>query len=234
MPTHAHYLAHADGMKAALSALENLDFWANYLARAEADGRTLAATGCARARGSRHVAQAPVAVLSAGQKRRVALARLLVAFRPLWLLDEPLTALDKGRANISREIMRDHLALGGMIIAATHEPLGLEDARELPLGGRPHERADPRLIRCASCGSPGALAGPAPWASPSFWCSCRSRPFAVGPDPNLLSRIGPAILWISALLATLLGLDRLFQADAEDGSLDFFHLAETPLELAVW
>jgi heme exporter protein B len=58
-------------------------------------------------------------------------------------------------------------------------------------------------------------------------------PFAVGPDPNLLSRIGPAILWISALLATLLCLDRLFQADAEDGSLDVFHLAETPLELAV-
>jgi heme exporter protein B len=58
-------------------------------------------------------------------------------------------------------------------------------------------------------------------------------PFALGPDPNLLSRIGPAILWISALLAMLLGLDRLFQADAEDGSLDLFHLAETPLEVAV-
>jgi heme exporter protein B len=58
-------------------------------------------------------------------------------------------------------------------------------------------------------------------------------PFAVGPDPNLLARIGPAILWIAALLATLLCLDRLFQADAEDGSLDLFHLSETPLELAV-
>jgi heme exporter protein B len=58
-------------------------------------------------------------------------------------------------------------------------------------------------------------------------------PFALGPDPNLLARIGPAILWISALLAMLLGLDRLFQADAEDGSLDLFHLAQTPLELAV-
>ena len=58
-------------------------------------------------------------------------------------------------------------------------------------------------------------------------------PFAVGPDPNLLARIGPAILWISALLATLLCLDRLFQADAEEGALDLFPLAETPLELAV-
>lgn len=58
-------------------------------------------------------------------------------------------------------------------------------------------------------------------------------PFAVGPDPNLLSRIGPAILWIAALLASLLAFDRLFQADAEDGSLDLLHLGDTPLELAV-
>ncbi len=58
-------------------------------------------------------------------------------------------------------------------------------------------------------------------------------PFAIGPDPNLLSRIGPAILWIAALLASLLAFDRLFQADAEDGSLDLLHLSETPLELAV-
>jgi len=58
-------------------------------------------------------------------------------------------------------------------------------------------------------------------------------PFAVGPDPNLLARIGPAILWIAALLASLLSFDRLFQADAEDGTLDLLHLSETPLELAV-
>ena len=58
-------------------------------------------------------------------------------------------------------------------------------------------------------------------------------PFAIGPDLNLLARIGPAILWIAALLATLLGLDRLFQADSEDGSLDLLRLADTPLELIV-
>ena len=58
-------------------------------------------------------------------------------------------------------------------------------------------------------------------------------PFAIGPDLNLLSRIGPAILWIAALLATLLGLDRLFQADADDGSLDLFMMSSTPLELVV-
>ena len=58
-------------------------------------------------------------------------------------------------------------------------------------------------------------------------------PFAIGPDLNLLSRIGPAILWIAALLATLLGLDRLFQADADDGSLDLLTMTSTPLELVV-
>ena len=58
-------------------------------------------------------------------------------------------------------------------------------------------------------------------------------PFAIGPDLNLLSRIGPAILWIAAALATLLGLDRLFQADAEDGSLDLIMMGEAPLELVV-
>lgn len=58
-------------------------------------------------------------------------------------------------------------------------------------------------------------------------------PFAIGPDLNLLSRIGPAILWIAALLATLLGLDRLFQADHEDGSLDLLLMSDTPLELVV-
>ena len=58
-------------------------------------------------------------------------------------------------------------------------------------------------------------------------------PFGVGPDLNLLARIGPAVLWLGALLATLLGLDRLFQADLDDGSLDLLHLGGTPLELAV-
>ena len=58
-------------------------------------------------------------------------------------------------------------------------------------------------------------------------------PFALGPDLNLLSRIGPAILWIAALLATLIGLDRLFQADQEDGSLDLLRLSHAPLEIVV-
>lgn len=66
-----------------------------------------------------------------------------------------------------------------------------------------------------------------------FLCLVTVVPFAVGPDLNLLSRIGPAILWIGALLSTLLGLDRLFGADNEDGSLDLLRNAGAPLELVV-
>ena len=71
--------------------------------------------------------------LSAGQKRRVALARLLVARRPLWLLDEPTTALDAAAQSLFAGVMREHLEAGGLIIAATHAPLGLA-ARTLELG----------------------------------------------------------------------------------------------------
>ncbi len=138
-----HYLAHADGLKAALTAAENLEFWAGYLQRpetaAQLPAQSLSVTAALKAVGLAHVANAPVAILSAGQKRRVALARLLVAFRPLWLLDEPLTGLDfRARAKFALA-MRDHCALGGMIVAATHEPLDLEGARELQLGAAPRE-----------------------------------------------------------------------------------------------
>jgi heme exporter protein A len=128
-----HYLAHADGLRAALSVAENLEFWAAYLGGGAPGlplGEALKRVGLA------HVAAAPVAILSAGQKRRVALARLLVARRPLWLLDEPLTALDVRARGLFAHAMREHLASGGMIVAATHEALGVEATRELALGAR--------------------------------------------------------------------------------------------------
>lgn len=133
LPQEAHYLAHADGMKAALTVEENLDFWSNYLGRAE-DRRSRTAPEALAVVGLSHALRAPFGALSAGQKRRAALARLLVAFRPLWLLDEPMTALDRASREKFAAAMRDHCALGGLIVAATHEPLGLEEAGELALG----------------------------------------------------------------------------------------------------
>lgn len=132
----AHYLAHSDGMKAALTLEENLAFWAAYLGRSD-DRRSRPVAEALAVVGLSHAAFAPFGALSAGQKRRAALARLLVAFRPVWLLDEPLTALDRASREKFAAVMRDHCARGGLIVAATHEPLGLEEAGELALGAAP-------------------------------------------------------------------------------------------------
>jgi heme exporter protein A len=129
----AHYLGHADALKAALTAGENLAFWAAMLRADAAPVRTLS-VGAALARvGLAHAADFPVAALSAGQRRRVAMARLLVAYRPLWLLDEPTAALDAAAQARLADIMHAHLAAGGLIVAATHAPLGLA-GQELKLG----------------------------------------------------------------------------------------------------
>jgi heme exporter protein B len=79
----------------------------------------------------------------------------------------------------------------------------------------------------------GRIGGGAPVGAVFFFILVAVMPFALGPDLNLLARLGPAILWIAALLATLLGLDRLFQADHEDGSLDLIVNGSLPLEVAV-
>ena len=84
--------------------------------------------------GLAHVIDIPAGYLSAGQKRRIALARLLVAPRPIWLLDEPTTALDVRAQAALAAVMARHRAGGGIVLAATHSPVGLENAGELKLG----------------------------------------------------------------------------------------------------
>jgi heme exporter protein A len=125
-----HYLAHADGLRAVLTALENLTFWGAMLA--EPGGGLPPLEALARV-GLAPLAEAPVGILSAGQKRRIALARLFVARRPLWLLDEPLTALDQRARDQFAQAMRAHCEGGGILVAATHEPLGFETTRTLDL-----------------------------------------------------------------------------------------------------
>jgi len=127
----AHYLGHSDALKSALTAGENLAFWADALG---GDATRAAWIAALDRLGLAHVADFPVRALSAGQKRRVALARLLVAPRPIWLLDEPTTALDAAAQRQFAVVMRAHLAGGGLILAATHAPLELDDAARLTLG----------------------------------------------------------------------------------------------------
>lgn len=129
----AHYLGHADALKSALTPLDHLGFAADLLGRGS---RGSAATTPAEALDRvalAHAADLPCGYLSAGQRRRVALARLLVAARPLWLLDEPATALDLGSQAVLGDMMRRHLDGGGLIVAATHGSLGLDRVRELRL-----------------------------------------------------------------------------------------------------
>ncbi len=131
----AHYVGHADGLKNALSVAENLEFWAAMLAAGRAESRVnKTCKDALRVLGLPHVIDFPAGYLSAGQRRRVALARLLVAFRPLWLLDEPATALDAASQETLAQLMHAHLGEGGIVIAATHAQLGLEHAKELRLG----------------------------------------------------------------------------------------------------
>src|SRR5216683_2575627 len=121
LPEQAHYLGHRDALKPALSVVENLGFWRDFLGGAAFDaGKSLAAVGLD------HAAHLPAAFLSAGQRRRLSLARLLAIKRPIWLLDEPAAALDSAGQDLFAGLMRDHLAQGGMVIAATHGPLEID------------------------------------------------------------------------------------------------------------
>lgn len=125
----AHYLGHRDALKPALSVRENLSFWADFLGGARATG----IADCLGAVGLSHATDLPAAYLSAGQRRRLSLARLLAVHRPLWLLDEPTAALDASGQTMFAGLMRDHLKGGGLIVAATHGPLGI-DTRDMRIG----------------------------------------------------------------------------------------------------
>jgi heme exporter protein A len=129
IPEQAHYLGHQDALKPSLTVAENLAFWASYLGhRAPPPEPALGAVGLAT------LADLPAAYLSAGQRRRLSIARLLAVPRPIWLLDEPTTALDREAQDTLKGLMQRHLFDGGLIVAAAHGPIGLDRATELRLG----------------------------------------------------------------------------------------------------
>ena len=129
LPEQAHYLGHRDALKPTLTVLENLSFWREFLG-----GEAQDAQQCLGAVALDHATHLPAAYLSAGQRRRLSIARLLAVRRPVWLLDEPTSALDAAGQELFVGLMRDHLARGGIIVAATHMPLGIE-ASDLRMGG---------------------------------------------------------------------------------------------------
>lgn len=129
-----HYLGHQNAMKPALSVRENLLFWQKFNGSARFDiDEALEAVDLP---GVEHL---PFGYLSTGQKRRVSIAKLLTSYRPLWIVDEPTAGLDKASESRFAELMRDHMRDGGMVIAATHIPLGLEGVRTLDMAQYSHE-----------------------------------------------------------------------------------------------
>jgi heme exporter protein A len=126
--TYCHYVGHRDAIKSKLTVSENVAFWAGYLG-----GSTATVEPALDACGLADLAAVPAAYLSAGQKRRLGLARLLSAPRPVWLLDEPTTSLDAHHQRTFAALIEQHRAAGGIIVAATHMDLGLSGARALTL-----------------------------------------------------------------------------------------------------
>src|SRR5580704_3338127 len=131
----AHYVGHLDPLKPALTVMENLTFWARFLNGEAGPGQEAAQRGL-EAVGLGELGHLPAGYLSAGQRRRLSLARMLAIPRPIWLLDEPTTALDAASQERLGRVMQAHLGGGGIILAATHGPLGLDGAQELRLGTR--------------------------------------------------------------------------------------------------
>ncbi len=115
----AHYLGHRDALKPSLTAFETLSFWQSMLGRTLLDpDKALIQVGLG------HAAHLPSGYLSAGQRRRLALARLIVSRRTIWLLDEPTSALDAASETMFNGLVTEHMNNGGMVLVATHTPLG--------------------------------------------------------------------------------------------------------------
>jgi len=130
----SHYLGHQNAMKPALTVTENLGFWRDFLSDADA-GPAVSLDEALDAVGLAGIGHLPFGYLSTGQRRRTAIARLLVCHRPVWLLDEPTAGLDKASEERFAGLMGAHLRAGGIVAAATHLPLGLEGAVELRMRG---------------------------------------------------------------------------------------------------
>lgn len=126
-----HYLGHQNALKKQKTVKENLSFWAEF----HGNGASrISTTEILEAAGIGGLADMKTAALSSGQQRRLALTRLIVAPRPIWLLDEPLTGLDDNGKDWLTDMARTHLEQKGLIIAASHEPLAFT-THDLKIGG---------------------------------------------------------------------------------------------------
>jgi heme exporter protein A len=128
LPEHCHYVGHANGIKSALTLQENVAFWVDFLGGGDADlDDALEMFGLAELK------DLPAGLLSAGQKRKLALLRLFAAPRPIWLLDEPSVSLDAASVKVLDKAIAQHLKQGGIAVVASHTSLKVKFAQELAL-----------------------------------------------------------------------------------------------------
>lgn len=132
LPELCHYVGHANGIKNALTLRENVDFWVDFLGGNSANLR-----GAYQTFGLAELKQLPAGILSAGQKRKLALLRLFAAQRPIWLLDEPSVSLDATSVKVLGKAIAHHLAQGGIAVVASHTPLKVRFTLELVLKREP-------------------------------------------------------------------------------------------------
>ena len=130
----SHYLGHRNAMKNELTVAENLDFWRVFLGSA-GSAAALSIEDATDAVGLAGITHLPFGYLSAGQQRRIAFAKLLVAHRPVWILDEPTAALDASADRLLADLIGAHQTKGGIVLAATHQALGLRNMQELKMTG---------------------------------------------------------------------------------------------------
>lgn len=126
---YCHYLGHQNGMKLQLTVHENLTFWQSFMGE-----KHLTIEEALEVVELEHTSDLPFSYLSAGQKRRISLARLLVSDRPVWVLDEPTAGLDAHSADVFSNLAQSFCADGGILVAATHHPLGLDHSKSLEIG----------------------------------------------------------------------------------------------------
>lgn len=132
---YCHYIGHKNAMKAELTVLENLNFWQRTMAQEDIvdDDLIMSPEAAVELLGLSHTLDLPFGFLSQGQRRRIALAKLFVSYRPVWLLDEPTAALDKASSDNFANITNNYLEKGGIVIAATHVPLGFKEVKQLEM-----------------------------------------------------------------------------------------------------
>ncbi len=220
------YLGHEPPLKGDLSARENLKYSIGIrrsVTAAEIDA-ALTRTGASA------FADRATRMLSAGQKRRVALAGVLLANAVLWLLDEPTTNLDADGQQLVRDLISEQLARDGIVVAAVHHSLALPAEQIVPLELGHHERPDAPLAAARLVAVRDlrlAFRKPSQVIQPLmfFMIVATLFPLTLTPEMSRLRDAAPGVLWIGALLSSLLALEFLFRDDAVDGTLEQFALS---------